>query len=31
MTLYLLVVMHTDDLYLHVCGKKSFDNNFWIR
>ena len=22
MTLYLLVVMHKDDLYLHVCGKK---------
>ena len=21
-TLYLLVVMHKDDLYLHVCGKK---------
>ena len=32
MTLYLLVVMHKDDLYLHVCGKKkSFDNNFWVR
>ena len=30
-TLYLLVVMHKDDLYLHVCGKKSFDNNFWVR
>ena len=24
MTLYLLVVMHKDDLYLHVCGKKKF-------
>ena len=23
-TLYLLVVMHKDDLYLHVCGKKKF-------
>ena len=22
MTLYLLVVMHKDDLYLHVCGEK---------
>ena len=22
MTLYLLLVMHKDDLYLHVCGKK---------
>ena len=24
MTLYLLVVMHKDDLYLHVCRKKKF-------
>ena len=24
MTLYLLLVMHKDDLYLHVCEKKKF-------